>query len=150
MPLPHTCHVSLAISVSVLHLHVKVWKNDGLPCSVAVKVTGNSFWLNSIHGKALTLFPSSLVAGRAPRRMAHQIPQEILSDLELQLAVKALPHNYNFEIYKTVWRIQQAQAKRGERLECSDQRAAPELDGSSFPFSWLDQKFQFYKRSGCG
>ncbi|XP_066492288.1 2-(3-amino-3-carboxypropyl)histidine synthase subunit 1 isoform X2 [Tiliqua scincoides] len=52
------------------------------------------------------------MARRAARRVAHQIPQEILSNPELQLAVKALPHNYNFEIYKTVWRIQQAQAKR--------------------------------------
>ncbi|XP_054857498.1 2-(3-amino-3-carboxypropyl)histidine synthase subunit 1 [Eublepharis macularius] len=46
------------------------------------------------------------------RQVAHQIPQEILSDPELQAAVKALPSNYNFEIYKTVWRIRQAQAKR--------------------------------------
>ncbi|KAJ6657268.1 hypothetical protein lerEdw1_002635 [Lerista edwardsae] len=51
-------------------------------------------------------------ACRAPRQVAHQIPQEILSDPELQLAVGALPPNYNFEVYKTVWRIRQAQAKR--------------------------------------
>lgn len=65
--------------------------------------------------------------------MAHQIPQEILSDPELQLAVGALPHNYNFEIYKTVWRIRQAEAKRGEHLECSDRRSAPGLEGFSLP-----------------
>ncbi|XP_029141835.1 2-(3-amino-3-carboxypropyl)histidine synthase subunit 1 [Protobothrops mucrosquamatus] len=49
---------------------------------------------------------------RAPRRVAHLIPQEILSDPELQDAVGRLPHNYNFEVYKTVWRVRQAQAKR--------------------------------------
>uniref|UniRef100_A0ACB8EDY7 Diphthamide biosynthesis protein 1 n=1 Tax=Sphaerodactylus townsendi TaxID=933632 RepID=A0ACB8EDY7_9SAUR len=46
------------------------------------------------------------------RQVAHQIPEAILSDPELQAAVGALPSNYNFEIYKTVWRIRQAQAKR--------------------------------------
>ncbi|XP_039224186.1 2-(3-amino-3-carboxypropyl)histidine synthase subunit 1 isoform X1 [Crotalus tigris] len=51
-------------------------------------------------------------ARRAPRRVAHLIPQEILSDPELQDAVGRLPHNYNFEVYKTVWRVRQAQAKR--------------------------------------
>ncbi|XP_077167751.1 2-(3-amino-3-carboxypropyl)histidine synthase subunit 1 isoform X2 [Paroedura picta] len=51
-------------------------------------------------------------ARKARRQVAHQIPQEILSDPGLQAAVKALPSNYNFEIYKTVWRIRQAQAKR--------------------------------------
>ncbi|KAL8198923.1 UNVERIFIED_CONTAM: Diphthamide biosynthesis protein 1 [Gekko kuhli] len=51
-------------------------------------------------------------ARKARRRVAHQIPQEILSDPDLQAAVGALPSNYNFEVYKTVWRIRQAQAKR--------------------------------------
>lgn len=51
---------------------------------------------------------------RGPRRVANQIPDEILQDLELQEAVKALPANYNFEIHKTVWRVRQAKSKRGE------------------------------------
>ncbi|XP_034280385.2 2-(3-amino-3-carboxypropyl)histidine synthase subunit 1 isoform X2 [Pantherophis guttatus] len=51
-------------------------------------------------------------ARRAPRRVVHHIPQEILSDPELQDAVGRLPHNYNFEVYKTVWRVRQAQARR--------------------------------------
>uniref|UniRef100_A0A8C6KJ16 2-(3-amino-3-carboxypropyl)histidine synthase subunit 1 n=1 Tax=Nothobranchius furzeri TaxID=105023 RepID=A0A8C6KJ16_NOTFU len=49
---------------------------------------------------------------RGPRRVANQIPDEILQDLELQEAIKALPPNYNFEIHKTVWRVRQANAKR--------------------------------------
>ncbi|XP_063150898.1 2-(3-amino-3-carboxypropyl)histidine synthase subunit 1 [Candoia aspera] len=56
--------------------------------------------------------PALAAARRAPRRVAHHIPQEILSDPELQEAVGCLPRNYNFEVYKTVWRIRQAQAKR--------------------------------------
>lgn len=46
------------------------------------------------------------------RRVANQIPEDILNDRELQEAVRVLPSNYNFEICKTVWRIKQAEAKR--------------------------------------
>ncbi|XP_027136512.1 2-(3-amino-3-carboxypropyl)histidine synthase subunit 1 isoform X1 [Larimichthys crocea] len=49
---------------------------------------------------------------RGPRRVANQIPNEILQDPELQEAIKALPANYNFEIHKTVWRVRQANSKR--------------------------------------
>ncbi|PNI23392.1 DPH1 isoform 3, partial [Pan troglodytes] len=51
--------------------------------------------------------------GRAPRgRVANQIPPEILKNPQLQAAMRVLPSNYNFEIPKTIWRIQQAQAKK--------------------------------------
>lgn len=60
----------------------------------------------------LSLSPSPV---RGPRRVANQIPDEILQDPELEQAIKALPANYNFEIHKTVWRVRQANAKRGER-----------------------------------
>ncbi|KAK5602674.1 Diphthamide biosynthesis protein 1 [Crenichthys baileyi] len=49
---------------------------------------------------------------RGPRRVANQIPDEILQDPELQEAIKVLPPNYNFEIHKTVWRVRQAKAKK--------------------------------------
>lgn len=53
--------------------------------------------------------------GPAPRgRLANQIPPEILNNPQLQAAIQVLPSNYNFEIPKTIWRIQQAQAKKGE------------------------------------
>lgn len=53
--------------------------------------------------------------GRISRgRLANQIPPEILNNPQLQAAVQALPSNYNFEIPKTIWRIRQAQAKKGE------------------------------------
>lgn len=51
---------------------------------------------------------------RGPRRVANQIPDEILKDPELNEAIKALPANYNFEIHKTIWKVRQAKAKRGE------------------------------------
>uniref|UniRef100_A0A667Y6S7 2-(3-amino-3-carboxypropyl)histidine synthase subunit 1 n=1 Tax=Myripristis murdjan TaxID=586833 RepID=A0A667Y6S7_9TELE len=47
-----------------------------------------------------------------PRRVANQIPDEILQDPELQEAIRVLPANYNFEIHKTVWRVREAKAKR--------------------------------------
>ncbi|XP_069135556.1 2-(3-amino-3-carboxypropyl)histidine synthase subunit 1-like isoform X2 [Argopecten irradians] len=53
-----------------------------------------------------------VIKGSAPRRAAHQIPDEILNDVKLQEAVKQLPDNYNFEIYKTIWRIRTTQARR--------------------------------------
>uniref|UniRef100_A0A8C2TJW0 2-(3-amino-3-carboxypropyl)histidine synthase subunit 1 n=1 Tax=Coturnix japonica TaxID=93934 RepID=A0A8C2TJW0_COTJA len=58
------------------------------------------------------LLPSVNGAGRAPRRTARQVPEELLNNAELQEAVGALPSNYNFEIPKTIWRIRQAGAKR--------------------------------------
>ncbi|KAK6192046.1 hypothetical protein SNE40_003593 [Patella caerulea] len=39
------------------------------------------------------------------KRAAHQIPDEILNDVEIQQAMKPLPENYNFEIHKTIWKI---------------------------------------------
>ncbi|ETP34282.1 hypothetical protein F442_17384 [Phytophthora nicotianae P10297] len=51
-------------------------------------------------------------AAALKRRMANQIPEEILKDPELTKAIEQLPWNYNFEIRKTVWRIRQAGSKR--------------------------------------
>ena len=53
--------------------------------------------------------------GRAARRTARQVPEELLNNVELREAVGALPSNYNFEITKTIWRIRQAGAKKGEQ-----------------------------------
>nr|XP_058967500.1 2-(3-amino-3-carboxypropyl)histidine synthase subunit 1-like isoform X3 [Pocillopora verrucosa] len=50
--------------------------------------------------------------GANKRRVVRQIPDEIVNNLELQDAVKQLPPNYNFEIFKTVWRIKEINAKR--------------------------------------
>jgi 2-(3-amino-3-carboxypropyl)histidine synthase len=46
------------------------------------------------------------------KRVAHQIPKEILEDPKLQKAVATLPANYNFEIYKTIWKIKFGGIKR--------------------------------------
>ncbi|XP_022780567.1 2-(3-amino-3-carboxypropyl)histidine synthase subunit 1-like isoform X3 [Stylophora pistillata] len=50
--------------------------------------------------------------GANKRRVVRQIPDEILNNPELQNAVRQLPPNYNFEIFKTVWRIKEINAKR--------------------------------------
>lgn len=42
---------------------------------------------------------------RAPRRVANQIPDDILRDVQLNEAIKGLPSNYNFEIHKTIHQI---------------------------------------------
>ncbi|XP_037323308.2 2-(3-amino-3-carboxypropyl)histidine synthase subunit 1 [Pungitius pungitius] len=58
------------------------------------------------------IVPSKKPTVRGPRRVANQIPHEILQDAELQEAIKALPANYNFEIHKTIWRVRQAKSTR--------------------------------------
>uniref|UniRef100_A0A8C9WT25 2-(3-amino-3-carboxypropyl)histidine synthase subunit 1 n=1 Tax=Scleropages formosus TaxID=113540 RepID=A0A8C9WT25_SCLFO len=69
-------------------------------------------WLSHRQEFIHELLQSCHVMMRGPRRVANQIPDEILNDPELQQAVRALPANYNFEIYKTVWRARQAKARR--------------------------------------
>nr|XP_033778582.1 2-(3-amino-3-carboxypropyl)histidine synthase subunit 1 isoform X2 [Geotrypetes seraphini] len=61
-------------------------------------------------GEKTPAIPAS--AGKPRRRMTSHIPQQILDNQQLQEAVGTLPNNYNFEIYKTIWRIQQTKAKR--------------------------------------
>ncbi len=53
-------------------------------------------------------------AGRA-RRAALQVPEEITQNAELNLAIAALPAHYNFEIHKTIWRVQQEMKERGAK-----------------------------------
>lgn len=53
------------------------------------------------------------VGTKLPRRkIATQIPKDILENPDLNSAISALPANYNFEIHKTVWRVKQTDAKR--------------------------------------
>jgi hypothetical protein len=44
--------------------------------------------------------------------MRQQVPDSILHNAALAAAMSVLPANYNFEIHKTVWRIQQAGARQ--------------------------------------
>ncbi|XP_040194303.1 2-(3-amino-3-carboxypropyl)histidine synthase subunit 1 [Rana temporaria] len=71
------------------------------------------------HGADPLSGPGALTAagavksGRpAARRVANQIPDEISQNPLLLEAISVLPQNYNFEIPKTIWRIQQTAAKR--------------------------------------
>nr|XP_002738492.1 PREDICTED: diphthamide biosynthesis protein 1-like [Saccoglossus kowalevskii] len=45
-------------------------------------------------------------------RVANQIPDEIVNNVDLQDAIKQLPSNYNFEICKTIWKVKTVGAKR--------------------------------------
>lgn len=47
-----------------------------------------------------------------PIKTLTKIPEELLNDIELKSALNCLPSNYNFEIYKTIWRIKQNKSKR--------------------------------------
>ncbi|MCL4127494.1 UNVERIFIED_CONTAM: hypothetical protein GTU68_014860, partial [Idotea baltica] len=45
------------------------------------------------------------------RKVLKGVPSEIEDDLNLKHAIEVLPKNYNFEIPKTIWRIQKAGSK---------------------------------------
>eukprot|EP00045_Choanoeca_perplexa_P015474 m.195356 g.195356 ORF g.195356 m.195356 type:complete len:455 (-) comp17002_c0_seq7:2702-4066(-) len=54
---------------------------------------------------------SSTMSSSKPHVATQQVPDEILNNQELQKAISDLPTNYNFEIPKTIWRLQQKDAK---------------------------------------
>lgn len=45
-------------------------------------------------------------------RIGNSIPDSLLNDVHLAEAIKILPDNYNFEIHKSIWRIQRSSAKK--------------------------------------
>ncbi|PHU14765.1 Diphthamide biosynthesis protein 1 [Capsicum chinense] len=49
---------------------------------------------------------------RPKRFVKNQIPDSILDNTALNAAISLLPQNYNFEIHKCVWRVQNSRAKR--------------------------------------
>ncbi|KAG1657037.1 hypothetical protein FOA52_009232 [Chlamydomonas sp. UWO 241] len=55
---------------------------------------------------------ASAAAGGVKRFVRQQVPDSVLHNDGLNEAIRALPANYNFEIHKTVWRLQQAGAKQ--------------------------------------
>ena len=46
----------------------------------------------------------------------NQIPTEILENELLNEVIKVLPPNYNFEIHKTIWRIEELKKQLGRCL----------------------------------
>ncbi|KAF5670993.1 diphthamide biosynthesis 1 [Fusarium heterosporum] len=67
------------------------------------------------NGAAGTSAESSAVQTAKPRRaprLLNQVPKEILENSDLKAAIALLPANYNFEIQKTIHRIQTSNSKR--------------------------------------
>jgi 2-(3-amino-3-carboxypropyl)histidine synthase len=62
--------------------------------------------------RATTKKDSTAVARRKAAVASNTVPETILHNQELNKAIKILPPNYNFEIHKTVWKVQQAAAKK--------------------------------------
>lgn len=42
--------------------------------------------------------------------VSHQVPQDILEDVQLNNAIRALPSNYSFEIHKTIHHVRKNKA----------------------------------------
>jgi len=55
--------------------------------------------------------PAAKAAPQRVVRLAAQIPQSLLDDPDLARHISVLPSNYNFELYKTIWRIREAGAR---------------------------------------
>ncbi|XP_055346743.1 2-(3-amino-3-carboxypropyl)histidine synthase subunit 1-like [Paramacrobiotus metropolitanus] len=51
-------------------------------------------------------------AAKNTRALINKIPEELLTNPDLLTEIGRLPTNYNFEIPKTIWRIQQTESKR--------------------------------------
>lgn len=58
------------------------------------------------------LLPNPKPPSRPKRFFKSQIPDSISSDPALNAAISLLPSNYNFEVHKSLWRIQSSGAKR--------------------------------------
>jgi hypothetical protein len=50
------------------------------------------------------------------RVVRSQVPEKILTNPELLECMKILPENYNFEIQKSIWRIEQLKAEFKKEL----------------------------------
>ncbi|KAF8939069.1 putative diphthamide synthesis protein-domain-containing protein [Dissophora ornata] len=67
----------------------------------------------TIEDSAVAIRDASKTTGSSGRpRVANQVPDEILNDSKLNLAIEQLPANYSFEIHKTVWSVRKAGAKK--------------------------------------
>ena len=63
--------------------------------------------------QVVTAKPRKVVSVKGRGRAAlNKVPDDILNDPELRLAMEVLPDNYNLEIPKTIWRIRRDQFKR--------------------------------------
>ncbi|XP_067004628.2 2-(3-amino-3-carboxypropyl)histidine synthase subunit 1 [Anabrus simplex] len=49
---------------------------------------------------------------RGPIKTASKVPEDLIEKINSHSGVQLLPKNYNFEVPKTIWRIQQTGAKR--------------------------------------
>merc|ERR1719291_692581 len=63
--------------------------------------------------QVVTARPRKVVTVRGRGKAAlNKVPDDILNDPELKLAMEVLPDNYNLEIPKTIWRIRRDKFKR--------------------------------------
>ncbi|KAE8752326.1 hypothetical protein FOCC_FOCC001119 [Frankliniella occidentalis] len=81
-------------------------------CSNTLKKSQLSDVIMSDHKEIVAKPKEERKVFRAPVRSVNKIPDDIMNNPELNLAINALPKNYNFEVHKTVWRIRHLGSKR--------------------------------------
>ncbi|CAM9720635.1 unnamed protein product [Ascophyllum nodosum] len=72
----------------------------------------NSLYVTSLGCVVITMNGENLQADKRKRRVVRRrIPKEVVENVALNRAIGRLPANYNFEIHKSVWRIQEEKAE---------------------------------------
>lgn len=82
--------------------------------AVVMPILTTPWWPAVVPSSSSSSGPSTSAPAPPPVRrfVRQQVPDSILNNTQLNEAIAVLPANYNFEIHKTVWRIQQAGAKQ--------------------------------------
>ena len=76
----------------------------------------NSLYVTSLGCVVITMNGENLQADKRKRRVVRRrIPKEVVENVALNRAIGRLPANYNFEIHKSVWRIQEVGNEKTEK-----------------------------------
>ncbi|KAF5265223.1 hypothetical protein FOXYS1_3972 [Fusarium oxysporum] len=88
-----------------------IGRRAAVEAAAVLGASGESGAVQRMDDDILMLFIVAAKPRRAPR-LLNQVPKDILENADLKAAIALLPANYNFEIPKTIHRIQTSNAKR--------------------------------------
>ena len=71
----------------------------------------NKFYKGEMEESGAVVIKAKPVRKIVRASRVNKIPESILQNNALNAAIERLPNNYNFEIHKTIWRIQETRAK---------------------------------------
>jgi len=83
----------------------------GLPTQLEMSTQSSSPTKKNIKRRFVGTKSAQPSKPGVPAAVINQIPQDILSDVQLNDAIKQLPSNYSFEIHKTIHHIRKNNSK---------------------------------------